>query len=168
MITNPETVYTEESFSTFLNNRIQEIPRTESGAIDFEADRMNFQDRMNAQQRDLPEDMGESIGNHTRAEIGSEDALTGEARSDIEAQSRYSDSLATVTPQPKGMEEEVLDEITGGKGAEAEAELPSLGEGVGEGCLVSVCLVLILLLKVPLKKEVRLLVKNLRELPLKV
>ena len=35
MITNPETVYTEESFSTFLNNRIQEIPRTESGAIDL-------------------------------------------------------------------------------------------------------------------------------------
>ena len=133
MITNPETVYTEESFSTFLNNRIQEIPRTESGAIDFEADQMNFQDRMNAQQRDLPEDMGESIGNHTRAEIGSEDALTGEARSDIEAQSRYSDSLADDTPQPKGMKEEVLDEITGGKGAEAEAELPSLGEGVGEG-----------------------------------
>ena len=83
MLTNPESVYTEESFSTFLNNRIQEIPRTESGAIDFEADQMNFQDRMNAQQRDLPEDMGESIGNHTRAEIGSEDALTGEARSDI-------------------------------------------------------------------------------------
>ena len=143
MLTNPESVYTEESFSTFMNNRAREIPRTESGRIDFDGADMDFQDRMMKQQRDLPEDMGEGIGNHTQAEIGSEDALTGEARSDIEAQSRYSDSLADAadTSQPTSMKEEVLDEITGGKGAEAEAELPSLGgvgedfglEGVGEG-----------------------------------
>jgi hypothetical protein len=134
MMTNPETVVSDESFTTFMNNRIQELPRTESGAIDFEADQMNFQDRMNAQQRDLPEDMGEGIGHHTRAEIGGEDALSGQARSDIEAQSRYSDSLADAvdTPKPKTMREGILDEITGGKGLEAEAELPSLGLGLGE------------------------------------
>jgi hypothetical protein len=134
MMTNPETVVSDESFTTFMNNRIQELPRTKSGAIDFEADQMNFQDRMNAQQRDLPEDMGEGIGHHTRAEIGGEDALSGQARSDIEAQSRYSDSLADAvdTPKPKTMREGILDEITGGKGLEAEAELPSLGLGLGE------------------------------------
>jgi hypothetical protein len=135
MMTNPETVVSDESFTTFMNNRIQELPRTESGAIDFEADQMNFQDRMNAQQRDLPEDMGEGIGHHTRAEIGGEDALSGEARSDLEAQSRYSDSLADAadTPKPKSLREQVEDEITGGRGAELEAEIPSMGEGLGEG-----------------------------------
>ncbi len=140
IMTNPDSVYSDESFTTFMNNRIQEIPRTESGAIDFEGERMNFQDRMDAQQRELPEDMGESIGHHTRTEIGGEDALTGEARSDLEAQSRYtqSSSVADDTPQPESMREGILDEMTGGKGAEAEAELPDLSLGLGGGMGVGV------------------------------
>ena len=80
------------------------------------------------QQRDLPEDMGEGIGNHTQAEIGSEDALTGEARSDIEAQSRYD------APQEQGNLAEGLEEdaITGvGEGAVAEESVGEGLEGVG-------------------------------------
>ena len=128
MLTNPESVYTEESFSTFMNNRAREIPRTESGRIDFDGADMDFQDRMMKQQRDLPEDMGEGIGNHTQAEIGSEDALTGEARSDIEAQSRYD------APQEQGNLAEGLEEdaITGvGEGAVAEESVGEGLEGVG-------------------------------------
>ncbi len=128
MLTNPESVYTEESFSTFMNNRMMEIPRTESGRLDFDSANMDFQDRMMKQQRDLPEDMGEGIGNHTQAEIGSEDALTGEARSDIEAQSRYD------APQEQGNLAEGLEEdaITGvGEGAVAEESVGEGLEGVG-------------------------------------
>jgi len=112
IMTNPDSVYSDESFTTFMNNRIQEIPRTESGAIDFEGDRMNFQDRMDAQQRELPEDMGEGIGHHTRAEIGGEDALTGEARSDLEAQSRYTQSSPVA--DATGMEEAIGGEVGAG------------------------------------------------------
>jgi hypothetical protein len=116
-----------------MNNRIQELPRTQSGAIDFEADRQNFQDRMNAQQRDLPEDNGEGVGFHTHAEIGGEDALRGEQSSDLETRSS---SVADDTPQPKPEEgDELTDALTGGRGEQFQEEsgLDTLGEGVGEG-----------------------------------
>ena len=133
MLTNPDSVYSDESFGTFMNNRIQELPRTQSGAIDFEADRQNFQDRMNAQQRDLPEDNGEGVGFHTHAEIGGEDALRGEQSSDLETRSS---SVADDTPQPKPEEgDELTDALTGGRGEQFQEEsgLDTLGEGVGEG-----------------------------------
>ena len=95
MMTNPDSVYSDESFGTFMNNRIQELPRTQSGAIDFES----VAERQSAQMRDLPEDMGEGVGFHTQAEIGGEDALRGESRDETP-----SSSVADDTPQPKPQE----------------------------------------------------------------
>ena len=139
MITNPDSVYSDESFGTFMNNRIQELPRTQSGAIDFDS----VAERQTAQQRDLPEDMGEGVGFHTHAEIGGDDALMGQASSDLETRSS---SVADDTPQPEaqpeGLREQVLDVETGGKAKELEAEgvdsiglggLDTLGEEAGVG-----------------------------------
>jgi hypothetical protein len=135
---NPDSVYSDESFEDFMTRQTQELPRTQSGSIDFEADRQNFQDRMNAQQRDLPEDNGEGVGFHTHAEIGGEDALRGEQSSDLETRSS---SVADDTPQPKPEEgDELTDALTGGKGEQFQEEsgLDTLGEGAGEGVVEGV------------------------------
>ena len=123
MLTNPDSVYSDESFGTFMNNRIQELPRTQSGAIDFDS----VAERQSAQMRDLPEDMGEGVGFHTHAEIGGEDALRGESRDETP-----SSSVADDTPQPKPQEgDELTDALTGGKGEQFQEEsgLDTLGEG---------------------------------------
>jgi len=110
MMTNPDSVYSDESFSTFMNNRIQELPRTQSGAIDFDsvAERQSAQmrdlpERQSAQMRDLPEDMGEGVGFHTHAEIGGDDALRGEASADTTQSSSVADDTP---PATEGLEQE--------------------------------------------------------------
>ena len=117
MISNPDSVYSDESFGAFMERQTKELPRTQSGRIDFDT----IGERQSAQQTDLPEDMGEGVGFHTQAEIGGEDALRGESREDTPSTTTPSSSVADDTPQPKPQETEgdkVIDDETGGRDAE--------------------------------------------------
>ncbi len=124
MMTNPDTVHTDESFESFME-RNTSLEKTPSGRIDFDS----IAERQSAQQRDLP-DTGEGVGFHTHAEIGGTDALNQEASSDLAQQNTTpSSSVADDTPKPEDFRERVLDVETGGRGAEAESEIPNVMGG---------------------------------------
>lgn len=133
MISNPDSVYSDESFGAFMERQTQVLPRTQSGKIDFDT----IGERQSAQQTDLPEDMGEGVGFHTQAEIGGEDALRGESREDTPSTTTPSSSVADDTPPaPEGLQQEALDNALGGRGAEFTEQTGIRGlEGLSGGGL---------------------------------
>ena len=97
---NPDTVHRDETFEDFMG-RQAELPRTQSGNIDFDQASSSVYD-LNQSQRpvDMPSEQ-DSIGFHRNAEIGGGDALRNQSSEDRAAQSTFTNEVEATTEQAK-------------------------------------------------------------------
>lgn len=132
---NPDTVHTDESFESFMNDRIQQIPRTQSGKIDFDSASSSVYDlNQSSASMPSPED---SIGHDTHAELGNQNALELESGEDAVAQSTFSSALQATTDQARnegarllGAGGQVVDDFTEAASKAGGKIAGAIGEGV--------------------------------------